>query len=329
MSGTPGPREGQAPADETAALAAAAPSAPAASGEASFLEPRVLLPFLFVTLIWGSTWLVIKDQLGEVPPTWSVTYRFVIAAAGMFAFATLSGASLRIGREGHFLAALFGIPQFYLNFNFVYAAEFYITSGLVAVVFALLLVPNSALGWFFLKHKVTRGFIVGSAVALAGVALLFVQEMRASPAPPRDVAIGIGLTLLGVLSASAANVLQATERLRRRPVAAMLAWGMTYGVLANALTAWILFGPPVFESRPGYWFGLLYLGLAASALCFTFYFGLIRRIGPARAAYSSVLVPVIAMALSTAFEGYRWTTVAAAGGVLALFGLLIALKSRA
>ena len=325
----PAPETQPPPADETAALAAAAPFAESRATEAGFLDPRVLFPFLLITLIWGSTWLVIKDQLGEVPPTWSVTYRFIIAAAGMFAFAKLSGASLRIGREGHALALIFGVPQFCLNFNFVYAAELYITSGLVAVVFALLLVPNSLLGWFFLKHRVTRGFILGSAVALAGVALLFVQEMRASPSPPRDIAIGIGVTLLGVLAASGANVLQATERLRRRPVAAMVAWGMAYGVLANALLAWILFGPPVVESRAGYWIGLVYLGLAASALCFTLYFGIIRRIGPARAAYSSVLVPVIAMALSTAFEGYRWTTVAAAGGVLALFGLLIALRSRA
>src|SRR5215210_3955158 len=101
----------------------------------------VVLPFIFFTLIWGSTWIVIRDQLGVVPPTWSVTYRFAIAATAMFAFAASSGASLGIGREGHALALLFGIPQFFLNFNFVYAAEHYVTSGLVAVVFAMLLVP--------------------------------------------------------------------------------------------------------------------------------------------------------------------------------------------
>ena len=299
------------------------------AGGASFLEPRILFPFLLVTAIWGSTWLVIKDQLGTVPPTWSVTYRFVIAAAAMFAYARWTGASLRLGREGHVLAVLVGIPQFFLNFNFVYAAELYITSGLVAVVFALLLVPNSALAFLFLQHRTTRGFVIGSAVALAGVVLLFVQEMRASPATPRDVAIGIGLALLAVLSASVANVLQATERLRRRPIAAMLAWAMAYGVLANALAAWILFGPPVVEARAGYWIGLVYLGLFASALAFSIYFVLLRRIGPGRAAYSSVLVPVLAMALSTAFEGYRWSTLAVAGGILALAGLVIALRARA
>ena len=143
------------------------------AGEGSLLQPKVLLPFALVTLIWGSTWIVITDQLGTVPPTWSVAYRFAIAAAAMFVYARWSGASLRIGREGHLLALLFGIPQFCLNYNLVYAAELYVTSGLVAVVFALLIVPNSLLARLFLKQKVTGGFLAGSAVALAGVALLF------------------------------------------------------------------------------------------------------------------------------------------------------------
>jgi drug/metabolite transporter (DMT)-like permease len=293
--------------------------------QASFFEPRVLFPFLLITLIWGSTWLVIRDQLGTVPAGWSVTYRFIIAAAAMFALAWYRGDSLRIGREGHLLALGFGVPQFF--FNFVYAAEHYITSGLVAVVFALLLVPNSALGWLFLKHKMTGRFLLGSAIAMAGVALLFVQELRHSEVPTGDILLGIGVTLLAVLAASVSNVMQASERLRHRPVAAMLAWGMFYGLLFDAGFAWFLHGPPVVETRPGYWFGLIYLGLFASALAFTIYFRLIRLIGPARSAYSSLLVPVIAMALSTVFEGYRWSTLAVAGGVLALIGLVIALRS--
>ena len=295
---------------------------------ATIMSPRVLIPFVIITLIWGSTWIVIKDQLGTVPPTWSVTYRFIIAGTVMFAYAAWKGFPLRIGRKGHLLAAGFGIPQFCLNFNFVYAAEHYITSGLVAVVFALLLVPNTALGWLFLKHRITARFLVGSAIATVGVGLLFVQEMRSTSFDAGTVLIGIGLTLLGVLSASVSNVMQAGEGLRARPIASMLAWGMAYGVLCNAAVAWALHGAPTIEMRPAYWAGLVYLGLLASAIAFTLYFGIIRAIGPARAAYSSVLIPIIAMALSTIFEDYHWSTLAVAGGILALAGLVIALKSR-
>ncbi len=295
---------------------------------AGFRDPRVLIPFILITLIWSSTWIVIKDQLGIVPPTWSVTYRFVIASAAMFVIAPVSGASLRIGGAGHVMAAAFGLPQFFLNFNFVYAAEQYITSGLVAVVFALLLVPNSALAWMFFRQPVTRRFIAGSAVALIGVALLFVQEMRLAEIPRATVLTGIGFTLLGVLCASIANVMQLSRTLRSRPIASVLAWAMLYGVMFNAVFALATQGPPVFEDRAGYWAGIVYLGLFASAATFYLYFGIIRAVGPAKAAYSSVLIPIIAMGISTVAEGYRWSPLAIGGGVLALAGLIIALGSR-
>jgi drug/metabolite transporter (DMT)-like permease len=293
-----------------------------------FRDPKVLLSFALITLIWGSTWIVIKDQLGSVPSTWSITYRFAIAGAGMFAYALASGAPLRMGWRGHLLAAAFGVPQFVLNFNFVYAAELYVTSGLVAVVFALLMVPNSALAWIFLKHRLSARFVAGSLVACAGVALLFANEMRSSPASARDVAIGMGLTFLGVLGASAANVMQASATMKARPIATTLAWGMFYGVVVNAALAFLWFGPPVVEARIGYWIGLVYLGLVASAAAFTLYFGIIRAVGPGRAAYSSLIVPVVAMAISTVAERYEWTLLAAAGGLLALAGMVIALTAK-
>lgn len=309
------------------------PEAPASAGAtaratAGFANPRVLLPFILITFIWGSTWIVIKDQLGVVPPGWSITYRYIVAAAAMFAFARASAGTLAIGRRGHLLAACVGFPQFFLNFNFVYAAEHYVTSGLVAVVFALLMVPNSALAWLFFRHRVTASFAAGSAIAMAGVALLFVQEMRTSAASTQEVLVGIGLTLGGVLAASAANVMQVSEAVRSRPIVTMLAWSMFYAVLFNAAFASAAHGPPVVEARIGYWAGVVYLGVFASALAFTFYFGIIRAVGPGKAAYSSLLVPIIAMALSTLFEGYRWSPLALAGGFVALFGLFIALRSR-
>lgn len=290
--------------------------------------PRVLLPFAIVTLIWGSTWLVIRDQLGLVPAAWSIAYRFLIAAAAMFAFAAATRAPLRLARRDHLLAAGVGIIQFVVNFSFVYEAERHITSGLVAVVFALLVVPNALLAWLFLGQRVTRPFLLGSAVALSGVALLFAHELRTAPLAAGEVAAGLALTLGGVVAASVANVMQAGARATRLAAASLLAWAMLYGALANVLLALVTVGAPRFEWRLGYVAGLLYLGLAASALAFSLYLAVMRAIGPARAAYSSVLVPVIAMTLSTLFEGYRWSLVAGAGGVLVLGGLLLALSAR-
>ena len=289
---------------------------------------RVIVPFTIITLIWGSTWLVIRDQLGVVPPSWSVTYRFLIGSAAMFAYAAAMGAPLRLRlRVAPFIAA-FGLAQFMLNFNFVYRSELYVTSGLVAVIFALLVVPNALLAWLFLRQGVSRPFLMGSVVALVGIGLLFAYEVRQDQAGQAEAIIGIGYALAAVLSASIANVMQASKRAKALPMASMLAWGMLFGALVDAAYAWATVGPPVIDWRAGYIAGLLYLGLAASALAFTLYFGVIRAIGPARAAYSSVLIPVIAMALSTIFEGYVWTWEAALGGLLALAGLIVALSAR-
>ena len=292
------------------------------------MTPRVLIPFAVATLIWGSTWLVIRDQLGVVPPTWSVAYRFAAGAAAMFVWALITRAPLNIGRQGQGFALVFGLLQFVLNFNFIYRAENHITSGLVAVVFALLLVPNALLGSLFLKQAITPRFLIGSIVALAGVALLILREARVDGSSAHDSWLGVGLTLTGMMCASIANIMQGTERARALPMASVLAWGMLWGAAINAAVALPTVGWPIFEPRPAYLLGVLYLGVLASAVAFTCYFSVIRAVGPARAAYSGVLTPVLAMVLSTLFEGYRWTTLAAAGGVVTLVGLLIALSAR-
>jgi drug/metabolite transporter (DMT)-like permease len=292
------------------------------------IDASIIIPFIIFTVVWGSTWIVIRDQIGTVPPQWSVAYRFIIAAFGMALLARWKGQSLKLDRGGLIAALVLGVTQFSVNFNSVYLAERFITSGIVATVFALLLIPNSLLAWVFLGQKPNRRFLLAGLVAIAGVALLFIHEMRSSIAEPHDIAIGLALTLLGLLGASAANVYQAGKEAMRHPLFALLAWSMAIGACLDIALAFAVAGPPVVEARFGYWAGVLYLALFGSVLCFALYFPVVRKIGPGKAAYSSVLVPIIAMSLSTLFEGYQWSTLAAAGGVLALGGMLLALAGR-
>jgi drug/metabolite transporter (DMT)-like permease len=292
------------------------------------LDAAILVPFAIFTLIWGSTWIVIRDQLGSVSPHWSVTFRFVIAATAMMILAKVQGQSLRLGRDGLIAAFVIGVTQFCLNFNSVYMAERHITSGLVATFFALLLIPNAILARIFLGHRVHARFMIGSAVAVLGIALLFTHEFRLRPVGSGEVVVGLVLTLTGMLGASSANVYQAMDRARRHPLTALLAWSMAIGAVLDAIIAITVAGAPTFDPRPAYVAGLLYLALAASALAFSLYFPVVRKIGPAKAAYSSVMVPIIAMALSTLFEGYRWSLLAALGAALALGGMLIAMSDR-
>ncbi len=286
----------------------------------------IVIPFIVFTSIWGTTWIVIRDQLGEVPAQWSITYRFLIAAAAMAAVTRWKGESLRLPRAGIAAAAVLGFLQFVINFTAVYLAEQHITSGLVATVFALLLIPNSLLAWAFLGQKPGTRFVVSSLFAVTGVALLFAHELGEHPARADQILLGIALTLVGVLGASAANVYQALEQVKRFPLFTLLTWAMLFGALMDGAIAIVFTGPPAIEWRLGYWLGLLYLAIFASALAFSLYLPVVRKIGPGKAAYSSVLVPIIAMGFSTALEGYRWTPTAAAGAVLALGGMLGALS---
>ena len=293
----------------------------------ALLRLRIALPFVLVALIWGSTWYVITGQIAAVPPSWSIAYRFALATPAMFAVALLMRRSLTIGRAGHLLAVLIGLTQFCGNFNFVYRAELHLTSGVVAVMFGMLMVPNALLGAWLLGQRVTPRFLAGSAVAIAGIGLLLLHEARLSPLGG-NVVLGVALAVGGILSASIANVIQANETGRVLPMASLLAWSMLYGTLFDVVFALFSAGPPVFPADPGFWAGTAWLALAGSVVTFPLYYTIVRQLGPGRAAYNGVLVIVIAMLISTLVEGYEWSLLAAGGAVLGITGMILALRAR-
>jgi len=289
---------------------------------------RLLLAFLVATLIWGSTWTAIRYQLGVVDPSWSIAFRFAMAAILLAGYARWIGAPLRITRRELPVAAAFGLAQFVFNFQFVYRAEAYITSGFVAMMFALLIIPNAIFGRVLLGHRVGRNFILGSLLSTLGMALLFHKEIQDAATGGGAALLGIGLTLGGILAASMGSMVQASRRADAMHWVTMIVWGMVLGAIANALLALATTGLPIVDPRPSYWFAIVYLALFGSALTFPVYLFMIRQIGPARAAYSGVLIPIVAMLFSTLLEGYRWTPSAVAGTVLAVAGLVVALKAR-
>lgn len=292
------------------------------------MTPRAIFSFILVSLIWGGTWIVIRDQLSVAPPTWSVTYRFILACAAMFALAKWRKSSLLLDMRGQIWALALACTQFVGNFNFVYRSELYLTSGIVAVLFTLLIIPNAIMGYFLLGQKITRGFVLGSALAFVGVACLFVQEYRTAEINPALVWLGLAFVLGAIMSASSANILQGMEGAKRAPILTLLAWAMLWGVCINAAIAFTTEGAPVLPDNGGYWAGIAYLGLAGSVITFPLYYSLIREIGAGKAAYTSVIIPIVAMALSTIFEGYIWSYLAMAGAVLVLAGMLIAIGAR-
>lgn len=291
------------------------------------LRPAVALPFALVCLIWGSTWWVITGQIGDTPASWSVAWRFLLATPAMFVVALAMKKSLKIGRAGHVLALMVGLTQFCGNYNFVYASEMYLTSGIVAVMISLMLVPNSLLARALLGQAITPRFMVGSGIAIVGIGMLLLHEAREAPLAG-SVWLGVLLALCAMLCASVSNVIQANETGRKLPMVSLLAWAMLYGTLADIAIAWLRSGPPVIPTAARYWLGTAYLALFGSVVTFPLYYTLIRKLGAGRAAYNGVAVVVVAMLLSTLLEGYRWSLLSGAGAALATVGLIVALSAR-
>jgi len=293
----------------------------------ALLRPAIALPFLLVALIWGSTWFVITTQIDGVPAQWSVTWRFVAATPAMFALALFMRNPLAMPRRAHWLAVLLGLFQFCGNYNFVYLSELHLTSGIVALLIGMMIVPNAILGRFMLGQRITLRFTIGSAIALVGIALLLINEAHVSPLGG-DVGLGVVLALVAMVAASIANVIQAGEVGKSVPLVTLLAWSMLYGTIIDGSVAWALAGPPVIPREPLYWAGIAWLALVGSVVTFPIYYDLVRKLGAGRAAYNGILVVVIAMFISTLFEGFQWTPLAIGGGALAMLGMLVALRAR-
>lgn len=291
------------------------------------MNVSLLVRLAIPTVIWGTTWYVIKTQIGVVPVEWSVAYRFLLAGLIMFLITAIRRRQLVYPPRAHLFFFGVGLFQFFGNFNFVYQVSEIVTSGLIAAAFALLIVPNSILAWMIFRHGVGRSFVIGAALGIVGVGLLFRQEIVTLRGGP-ELIWGLGATVLAVLSASAANVMQAAPSAKGYSMTGMLAWAMLYGAALDVAAAWLIAGPPIIEWTPVYIGGVVYLAVFASVIAFVLYFQVIREIGPALAAYSGVLVPFVAMGISTVLEGYRWTLPAAIGAVLTISGLLIAITAR-
>jgi len=293
----------------------------------SMLSPKVLIPFMLTGTIWGSTWFVITGQISDVPAAWGVFYRFMLATPALFALAVVMGNRLKLNRPEHLLALGVGIAQFSGNFLFVYHSEQHITSGIVAVMFALLMVPNAVFAKIFIGERVASGFIGGSLVAIAGVAMLLVHEWNAAPLGG-NVGLGIVLAVGGMLAASIANVVQANPTGRGVPMVSFLAWAMVYGTIFDLGYALLTVGPPTVPSAWQFWAGTAYLAIIGSVVTFPLHYNLVREIGAGRTAYNGIVTVCVAMGLSTLFEGFKWDALSAAGMALALIGMGLALRSK-
>ena len=275
--------------------------------------------YLITVLIWGSTWLAIKFQLGVVSPELSIAYRFALAASLLFVFILVRRFPLRFSLKSHGYFALQGLFLFSLNYLMVYLAEGVLTSGLVAIIFSAIIILNVIFGAIFLHNPVRIQVVLGGVIGLFGLALVFWPELSTFNLSRQEL-FGMILAFIGTISASLGNVISARNQQEKLPVVQTNAYGMLYGAAIMFVFAMFRGAQLEFDLSIGYVISLFYLAVFGSVIAFGSYLTLLGRIGLDRAAYVTVLFPIIALLLSTLFEDLQWGIPQLIGVVFVLFG---------
>ena len=251
-------------------------------------------------LIWGSTWLAIYFQLGDVPVNVSVFYRFALAALLLLPWMWFTGKLQKTDRSDHTFMMLQGACLFSLNFICFYNATQYVTSGLVAVVFSLATLFNAVNNRLIWKESIPKKVLVAGVIGTTGLVLLFLPELQnegldsGAAGVSTDTLKGLALACLGTYFFSLGNMISKRNSLKGIAPITTNAYGMAYGTL---ILAGILFATAeslVIDTRPQYLGALVYLSVFGSIVGFTTYLTLVARLGANKAAYATVMFPVVA-----------------------------------
>jgi drug/metabolite transporter (DMT)-like permease len=281
--------------------------------------------YLTAVLIWGSTWLVITFQLGKVPPEVSVAYRFALAGAILVVWSMLRKLRLRFSFREHLWMALQGALLFGLNYVCIYLAEIRISSGLVAVIFSLIVFFNIVGARVFFHTPIRRTTLLAGILGVSGVALIFLPEIR-RPGGGTAAVAGVVYAVVATVSASSGNLVSARNQRHGLPVVQLNTFGMLYGASFVALYALAVGRPFLFETSAAYVLSLSYLALFGSVLAFGAYLTLIGRIGADRAGYTGAVIPIVALLLSVAFEGLHLHLGEVLGVALCIGGNILVLR---
>ncbi|BEV73529.1 MULTISPECIES: DMT family transporter [unclassified Paludibacterium] len=284
--------------------------------------------YLLTVLIWGTTWIAIKWELGSTPIPVSIAVRFAMAALVLFAIlawkkrlAPPRGPALK-------LVLAQGVLLFCCNFLCFYNATRWIPSGLVAVVFSMATLWNALNARIFFKQRIAPQVVLGGAIGLTGITVLSWEQLAGASFSWSSL-LGLGLALLGTLCFSFGNLLSSRlQSLGHTPLQTN-AWAMLTGTLVLIVGCLLAGVPFQLESDPRYWGAMLYLAVPGSVIGFTAYLMLVGRLGAARAAYCTVLFPIVALNVSALLEGYRWTPAALTGVVLVLLGNVLVFRKPA
>lgn len=288
---------------------------------------RDIIAIVVCTACWGTTWFAITLQLGVVDPVVSVVYRFAFAAFLLFCWSALRKERIAMTRAQHFAALGVGVSTFTINYTLVYLAEQWVTSAVVAVLFATMAFANLIGFRIAFGQRPALMAWIAAGLGILGVTLLAWEEVASSHFGV-EALTGIIITLIGVAFAVLGNIFARRGEVAGSSVASSTAWAMAYGAAALAVYAFVTGKAWSIEPTWGYWLSFLHLSVNGSVIAFLLYYGLARRRGYATASYVSALAPALAMLVSSLFEHKTWGFMALGGVVLLLVGQVLLLRTR-
>jgi drug/metabolite transporter (DMT)-like permease len=278
------------------------------------------LLYSVVIATWGTSWLAIKYQLGDVHPQMSVAYRFLLSGVILLAFCLLAKKNLRFTKKQHLRIFLQAIFIFSTNYIFIYRSSAYLASGLESIIFSTMTFMNIFNSRLFLKQKVSKEVIIATIMGFVGIIIVFNKELKTFDTSS-GVILGIVLGLIASYSASLGNIISSSNQKCGLPVIESTAIGMLYGGIWTFILSLCMGIPATFSTKSEYIISLLFLSVFASVLAFVSYLTLLGRIGPSRVGYCVLVFPIIAVTLSVFFEDYHL-------GWADLFGMALVLTGN-
>ena len=286
-----------------------------------------LILFGLTLFCWSPTWYVIKFQLGYVDPLVSVFYRFLAASILIFIYLLVKKKNLRFSVNHHIWFLFFGVCLYSINYVFFYLSNTYLISAFPAVVFSTVVIMNILGETFYFKKKPSIKTLIGATIGMFGIIIIFNDEIFNFNLN-NGAHIGLLLALLGTFSASTGNMVYQRNLNNDFPLMETLAYAMLYGSFVTFLITQIKGTELLFEYSFSYIASLAYLSIVGSIFAFIFYLRLIEKVGPGRAGYVGVVMPVLALLISTIFENLEWQIDLILGLPILIIGAVLVINQK-
>jgi len=280
--------------------------------------------YVITVLIWGTTWIAINYQLGDVPPEASIVYRFGLAALILFAYCRIKNLSLTFNKKQHLQFMFFGLTLFGCNYFFLYSAQQHINSALTSIAFSMIMFFNVVNARIWFKTKITQQTYLGAFLGLAGIIVLFWPQINDTELGAESL-LGLSLCFVGTLFASTGNMVSMKNKLMNLPMMQANAWGMFYGSAFMTILLLAQGKSFTFSYTLPYISSLIYLSIFGSIIAFASYLTLLNNIGAHKASYASVMFPAVAVVISSIVEGFSWNIYTVIGLVIILAGNIVVL----